>query len=1086
MGVGAPREGELEGGLADPRAPWEELVEDPEAPRALLAVMFTDIVASTELATTLGDKRWRELLEQQEAAVRAQIARFGGREIDTAGDAFFVTFDLPVRAVDCALESIRAARRLGLRIRGGVHMGECVVTEGKVRGVTVHIGARVGSKASGGEVLVSSTVRELLAGAGLTFRDRGEHHLKGVEGRWRLYAAEPRTRDVEADLPPLLEAHVAGPPKPAWRRPRVLVAAATALALLIATVAYVTVRGPGGLSSVPADSVAVINARSGAVESAVAVRRRPVGMAATPDGIWVANSVDRSVTHVSESGGTETIPVGPGPIAVAAGGGFIWVANADASSVSRVSPETGGEVGERIQVGNGLSAIAYGANALWVANSVDGTVWRVDPSSGRKTLEVQVGPALRGLAVTDDAVWVTSETSGTLTRIDPGTGVIVRVVRVGNGPVALGVDVGAVWVANGPDNTVARVDVSSGDITATEPVGRAPRSVAIAGGRVFVANEEDGTVSMLDAASGKAIRTTPLLNSPMGLAASGDRVWVSVRGGILRYRGGTLRFGTIQLPQTIDPSISFDPVLTQLMTPAVFDGLTAFKRVGGPEGNELVPNLAEDIRPPTDGGTTYSFTLRPGLKYSDGTPVRASDVRTTFERILRHGDVAYGAVFLTIINGSESCTQGKECDLSAGVITDDRAGTVVFHLRKPLADFPYQLALPSLVIVPGNAPQEDAGLTPIPGTGPYRIDRAEIERDEKGDPTRGMIVLARNPHFEPRGLAQPDGYPDRIEISMGGTGADHVAAVKEGREDLMVDISEPDVSIEQLSTEIPAQVQLIDMPWTAFLALNATVSPFNDVRARQALNYAIDRRALTTATRNPLLGGPSCQVLPKNTVGYIPYCPYTKDPNDLGQWTGPDLQKARQLVAASGTAGQEVTIWIQRGDSPPAQARRARAPIVASALRSIGYRPTIQPVPGDDYFGPLIDPKSRYQIAITGWFSDYPAASNFVLPLLTCKQTLDRLAGMDALFGNMSHFCMPQIDAMTERALAVQQEDPAAARDRWAEVDRALTDAAGLVPFTSLRTAAVVSGRVGNVQGHPAYLWLLTQMWVTEPGTPSP
>jgi peptide/nickel transport system substrate-binding protein len=320
---------------------------------------------------------------------------------------------------------------------------------------------------------------------------------------------------------------------------------------------------------------------------------------------------------------------------------------------------------------------------------------------------------------------------------------------------------------------------------------------------------------------------------------------------------------------------------------------------------------------------------------------------------------------------------------------------------------------------------------------------------------------------------------------MGGTGADHVAAVKEGREDLMMDIFEPDVSIEQLSTEIPAQVHLIDMPWTAFLALNARVPPFNDVRARQALNYAIDRRALTTATRNPLLGGPSCQVLPKNTVGYIPYCPYTKDPNDLGQWTGPDLLKARQLVAASGTAGQEVTIWIERGDSVPAQQRRRQAPIVASALRSIGYRPSIRPVPGDNYLGSLLDPKGRYQIAVTGWISDYPAASNFVLPLLTCKRTLDRLAGRDFFFANMSHFCMPQIDAMTEGALAAQQDDPAAARDRWAEVDRALTDAAPLVTFASFRLGGVVSGRVGNVQGHPAYLWLLTQMWVAEPGTSS-
>src|SRR5919109_4615522 len=223
-----PRGEELTEPLGDPRAPWEESVEDPSAPRAMLAVMFTDIVGSTELATALGDKRWRELLEQHDAAVRAQLARFGGREVDTAGDAFFATFELPLRAVDCALESMRAVRRLGLRIRAGVHMGECVVSDGKVRGVAVHIGARVGAKARGDEVLVSSTVRDILAGAGLKFLDRGEQTLKGVEGKWKLYAVEPRERDNEADLPPLLEAQIARPVPPWWKQRRTVVAAATA------------------------------------------------------------------------------------------------------------------------------------------------------------------------------------------------------------------------------------------------------------------------------------------------------------------------------------------------------------------------------------------------------------------------------------------------------------------------------------------------------------------------------------------------------------------------------------------------------------------------------------------------------------------------------------------------------------------------------------------------------------------------------------------------------------------------------------------------------------------------------------------
>src|SRR5919106_4764649 len=238
-----PREGELTEGLADPRAPWEELIEDSNAPRKLLAVLFTDIVGSTELATSLGDKRWRELLEQHDAAVRGQLARFGGTEVDTAGDAFFATFELPARAVDCALESMRAVRRLGLRIRAGVHMGECVVSDGKVRGVSVHIGARVAAKARGDELLVSSTVRDILAGAGLKFLDRGERTLKGVDGRWRLYAVEPRERDNEVDLPPLLELEIAKPPPPWWKTRRTLVAGIVALAVLIGAVTFVLADG---------------------------------------------------------------------------------------------------------------------------------------------------------------------------------------------------------------------------------------------------------------------------------------------------------------------------------------------------------------------------------------------------------------------------------------------------------------------------------------------------------------------------------------------------------------------------------------------------------------------------------------------------------------------------------------------------------------------------------------------------------------------------------------------------------------------------------------------------------------------------
>jgi class 3 adenylate cyclase len=155
--------------------------------RVLATVLFTDIVGSTETAAELGDRRWKELLEEHHRRVRGQLARFRGTEVDTAGDGFFATFDGPARAVRCARSIAEAVAPLGVRIRAGVHTGEVETIDGKVGGLGVVIGARVGALAGPSEVVVSQTVRDLVAGSGLTFEDAGEHELKGVPDRWRLY-----------------------------------------------------------------------------------------------------------------------------------------------------------------------------------------------------------------------------------------------------------------------------------------------------------------------------------------------------------------------------------------------------------------------------------------------------------------------------------------------------------------------------------------------------------------------------------------------------------------------------------------------------------------------------------------------------------------------------------------------------------------------------------------------------------------------------------------------------------------------------------------------------------------------------------
>jgi len=168
------------------RAEWDIV----ESERVLATILFTDIVGSTAKLAELGDRRWRELLQQHHALVRRQLVRFRGREIDTAGDGFFASFDGPARAIRCALAIADRVRELGLDVRAGLHTGECEITDGKVGGIAVHIGARVAAQAGPGEVLVSSTVKDLVAGSGMRFQDRGAAELKGVPGEWRLYSVE--------------------------------------------------------------------------------------------------------------------------------------------------------------------------------------------------------------------------------------------------------------------------------------------------------------------------------------------------------------------------------------------------------------------------------------------------------------------------------------------------------------------------------------------------------------------------------------------------------------------------------------------------------------------------------------------------------------------------------------------------------------------------------------------------------------------------------------------------------------------------------------------------------------------------------
>jgi class 3 adenylate cyclase len=191
----APQLGDADRFFAELESFLREVVEgeawEAEPDRVLATVLFTDIVDSTARAAELGDRAWRRLLQQHHEIVRSQLGRFRGKEMDTAGDGFFATFDGPARAIHCAFAIRDGIGDLDLSVRAGLHTGECELVDGKAGGIAVHIGARVASLADPGEVLVSSTVKDLVAGSGIEFEDRGEHQLKGISEAWRLFTVVP-------------------------------------------------------------------------------------------------------------------------------------------------------------------------------------------------------------------------------------------------------------------------------------------------------------------------------------------------------------------------------------------------------------------------------------------------------------------------------------------------------------------------------------------------------------------------------------------------------------------------------------------------------------------------------------------------------------------------------------------------------------------------------------------------------------------------------------------------------------------------------------------------------------------------------
>jgi DNA-binding SARP family transcriptional activator/ABC-type transport system substrate-binding protein len=847
----------------------------------------------------------------------------------------------------------------------------------------------------------------------------------------------------------------AGSDRGARRRqtPRRLVRAAMAAAAVAATAALAILviggadgAGPGSAEGASSQAVA-LSSGAGPPARSVPLPSAPAAMAPGYGSLWFAIPGEGEVLRLEPDSGaiSDRIPVADGPGALAIGGGSVWAAKAPGETISRIDPHSG-TITQTVRLGSArVAALAFGGGALWVADSVGHALLEVDATNGavRRRLPLEVEPT--ALAVGDRSIWVADYAGAVISEVDRRTGQTVATVHVGNGPAALAVDRDAVWVANALDSTASKISAATGSLVGTVAVGSGPTAIAARNGGVWVANQYSSSVTRIDSRRVAVIRTDHVNGAPTVLGPVGNTMWVAARP-LVEHRGGTLRLLHTR-PITLDPALQVD-VLELQSDRLTHSGLVAYNHVSGPAGTQLVPDLAVNLPTPTGRGRIYTFRLRPGIRYSDGRPVRASDFRRAIERLLALG--SEGSAGFAGIAGARACAAAgtATCDLNAGIATDDAAGTIVFHLRAADPEFLNDLVDGAFATpVPPGTPFRDVGFRPIPGTGPYKVASAS-ERE---------VRYVRNPYFRERShAAQPDGNPNEILMRFALSPEQQTREIAAGRADWAVDNVPPSL-LPGLRARFPGRFHRFAVPTTDFFQLNTTLPPFDDVRVRRAFNLAVDRREVVRLYGGRDLARPTCQVLPPGLIGYRPYCPYTRIPTRSGAWSRPDLARARRLVAASGTQGAAVTVWGWTND-PTITPQVVR--YMAAILRRLGYRARVHLVPHDHLDAPL----KTIQVIAGAWG--------------------DTTYGMFATWFRCdapnAHgwFCDRRIDRQLDRAQKLKSTRPLAAAAIWAGIDRRLVDRAAWVPMVNELGLDFVSSRVRNYQFHPYWGLIADQLWL--------
>ncbi|HQC78071.1 MAG TPA: ABC transporter substrate-binding protein [Mycobacterium sp.] len=491
--------------------------------------------------------------------------------------------------------------------------------------------------------------------------------------------------------------------------------------------------------------------------------------------------------------------------------------------------------------------------------------------------------------------------------------------------------------------------------------------------------------------------------------------------------GGDVNVTLTSFPDYVDPQLSYTvegwEVLWNTYVP-----LLTYKHQKGADGTAVVPGLAKDMPQVSEDGKVYKLTLRPNMKYSDGTPIKASDFTHAIKRLFKAN--SGGSVFYEGIVGAGDFADGK-ADTISGIVTDDNTGDITITLEKPNGTFTNVLGLMFAAPVPPTTPlDKEATNNPPPSSGPFVITKVDAPNS---------LTMERNPNFKTvkdAGATEvADASVDKIVVTQNKNNSAQVTGIEQNTIDYMNDPPDAD-RLPEVKAKFSDRFRFEDSINTYYFWMNNQQAPFNDVKVRQAINYAIDPEAL-----NRVFGGrlhATQQILPPGMPGYDEYKLYP----------GPDMDKAKALLAEANPADKDITVWTD--DEPD---RKRIGQYYQDLLKELGFNAQLKVISGDTYFqtiGNLSTPD--LDTGFADWFQDFPHPDDFFRPLLN---------GANILPTNNNNYSQAKIEANdAKQDELVQQQLTDEVKKQYAELDKAYMEQAVWAPYGNEQFTTFLSDRL--------------------------